>query len=55
VKEQIRRVVITIVLSVVGTIIIALHHKALVGLRVSEEVERFRSRRERTRRVGYHG
>jgi Amt family ammonium transporter len=39
VKEQLKAVAITIVLSVIGTIIIAYITKLLVGLRPSEEVE----------------
>jgi len=39
VMEQVKAVVITIVLSVVGTVVIAYITKALVGLRPSEEVE----------------
>ena len=37
--EQLKAVVITILLSVIGTVIITLIVKALVGLRPTEEVE----------------
>jgi ammonium transporter, Amt family len=39
VMEQVKAVVITIILSVIGTIIIAYITKLLVGLRPTEEVE----------------
>jgi Amt family ammonium transporter len=39
VKEQLKAVVITIVLSVVGTVLIAYVTKVLVGLRPTEEIE----------------
>jgi Amt family ammonium transporter len=39
VKEQLKAVVITIILSVVGTVVIAYITKVLVGLRPTEEVE----------------
>jgi Amt family ammonium transporter len=39
VKEQLKAVVITIILSVVGTVIIAYITKVLVGLRPTEEIE----------------
>jgi Amt family ammonium transporter len=39
VKEQLKAVAITIVLSVIGTVVIAFITKLLVGLRPTEEVE----------------
>jgi Amt family ammonium transporter len=39
VLEQVKAVIVTIILSVIGTVIIAYITKALVGLRPSEEVE----------------
>jgi Amt family ammonium transporter len=53
--EQIKAVVITILLSVIGTIVIALITKALVGLRVSEEVEEIGLDESEHGEVGYHG
>ena len=53
--EQLKAVVITIVLSVVGTIIIAYITKMLVGLRPSEEVEVSGLDENEHGEVGYHG
>jgi ammonium transporter, Amt family len=55
VKEQLKAVVITIILSVVGTVVIAMITKVLVGLRVSEEVERAGLDESEHGEVGYHG
>ena len=55
VKEQLKAVVVTIILSVVGTIVIAYITKMLVGLRVSEEVERAGLDEAEHGEVGYHG
>jgi len=55
VMEQIKAVAITIVLSVVGTIVIAYITKMLVGLRVSEEVEEAGLDESEHGEVGYHG
>jgi Amt family ammonium transporter len=55
VKEQLKAVVITIVLSVIGTIVIAYITKLLVGLRVSEEVEIAGLDESEHGEVGYHG
>jgi Amt family ammonium transporter len=55
VKEQVKAVVITIVLSVIGTIVIALITKMLVGLRVSDEVEEVGLDESEHGEVGYHG
>ena len=55
VKEQLKAVAITIVLSVIGTIVIAYITKMLVGLRVSEEVERAGLDEAEHGEVGYHG
>ena len=52
--EQLKAVVITIILSVVGTIVIAYITKLLVGLRPTEEVEIAGLDEIRTRRMGYH-
>ncbi len=54
VMEQVKAVVITIILSVVGTIIIALITKALVGLRVSDEVEEVGLDESEHGEIGYH-
>jgi ammonium transporter, Amt family len=53
--EQLKVVGITIVLSVVGTIVIAYITKVLVGLRVSEEVEEAGLDESEHGEVGYHG
>src|SRR5487761_1931965 len=55
VKEQLKAVAITIVLSVVGTIVIAYITKLLVGLRVSEEVEITGLDESEHGEIGYHG
>jgi Amt family ammonium transporter len=55
VKEQLKAVVITIILSVIGTIVIAYITKLLVGLRVSEEVEIAGLDESEHGEVGYHG
>ena len=55
VKEQIKAVVITIILSVVGTLVIAFITKLLVGLRVSDEVEEVGLDESEHGEVGYHG
>jgi Amt family ammonium transporter len=52
--EQLKAVGITIVLSVVGTIIIAYITKALVGLRPTEEVEISGLDENEHGEVGYH-
>jgi Amt family ammonium transporter len=54
VKEQIKAVVITIILSVVGTVVIAYITKALVGLRPPEEVEIAGLDENEHGEVGYH-
>jgi Amt family ammonium transporter len=53
--EQLKAVGVTIVLSVVGTIIIAYITKALVGLRPTEEVEISGLDENEHGEVGYHG
>jgi Amt family ammonium transporter len=53
--EQVKAVVITILLSVIGTVVIALITKALVGLRVSDEVEEIGLDESEHGEVGYHG
>ncbi|MBW8863986.1 MAG: ammonium transporter, partial [Verrucomicrobia bacterium] len=53
--EQCKAVGITIVLSVVGTIVIAFITKLLVGLRPSEEVEEIGLDESEHGEVGYHG
>jgi Amt family ammonium transporter len=55
VKEQLKAVVITILLSVIGTLVIAFITKMLVGLRVSEEVEEIGLDESEHGEVGYHG
>jgi Amt family ammonium transporter len=55
VKEQLKAVAITIVLSVVGTLVIAYITKLLVGLRPSEEVEMTGLDESEHGEVGYHG
>ena len=55
VKEQLKAVVITIVLSVIGTIVIAFITKLLVGLRPTEEVEMSGLDESEHGEVGYHG
>ncbi len=55
VLEQLKVVGITIVLSVVGTIVIAYITKVLVGLRPSEEVEEAGLDESEHGEVGYHG
>jgi Amt family ammonium transporter len=54
VLEQLKAVVITIILSVVGTIIIAYITKLLVGLRPTEEVEVIGLDESEHGEVGYH-
>ena len=54
VKEQLKAVVITIILSVVGTIVIAYITKLLVGLRPSEEVEMTGLDESEHGELGYH-
>jgi Amt family ammonium transporter len=53
--EQCKAVGITIVLSVVGTVVIAYITKVLVGLRPSEEVEEAGLDESEHGEVGYHG
>jgi Amt family ammonium transporter len=53
--EQLKAVGITIVLSVLGTVVIAYITKLLVGLRVSEEVEEVGLDESEHGEVGYHG
>jgi Amt family ammonium transporter len=53
--EQCKAVVVTIVLSVVGTIVIAYITKMLVGLRPTEEVEVAGLDENEHGEVGYHG
>jgi len=55
VKEQIKAVVITIVLSVVATVVIAYITKLLVGLRPTEEVEITGLDESEHGELGYHG
>jgi Amt family ammonium transporter len=55
VKEQLKAVVITIVLSVVATVVIAYITKLLVGLRPTEEVEISGLDENEHGEVGYHG
>src|ERR1022692_2454824 len=54
VKEQIKAVIITIILSVVGTIVIAYITKILVGLRPTEEVEVTGLDESEHGELGYH-
>jgi Amt family ammonium transporter len=54
VKEQLKAVGITIVLSVIGTVIIAYITKLLVGLRPTEEVEMAGLDESEHGEVGYH-
>jgi len=54
VLEQIKAVLITIVLSVVGTVIIAYVTKLLVGLRPTEEVEVTGLDESEHGELGYH-
>ena len=54
VKEQLKAVAITIVLSVVGTIVIAYITKLLVGLRPTEEVEMTGLDESEHGELGYH-
>ena len=54
VKEQLKAVAITIVLSVVGTVIIAYVTKLLVGLRPTEEVEMTGLDESEHGELGYH-
>jgi len=54
VKEQLKAVAITIVLSVIGTVIIAYITKVLVGLRPTEEVEIAGLDEAEHGEVGYH-
>lgn len=53
--EQLKAVAITLVLSVVGTVIIAFIVKAVVGLRPTEEVERMGLDLAEHGEEGYHG
>jgi Amt family ammonium transporter len=53
--EQLKAVGITIVLSVIGTLVIALIVKLLVGLRVSDEVEEIGLDESEHGEIGYHG
>ncbi len=55
VMEQIKAMVITIVLSIVGTVVIAFITKAIVGLRVDEEVETLGLDLAEHGEEGYHG
>jgi Amt family ammonium transporter len=55
VKEQLKAVVITIVLSVVATVVIAYITKLLVGLRPTEEVEMTGLDESEHGELGYHG
>ena len=55
VKEQFKAVVITIVLSVVATVVIAYITKLLVGLRPTEEVEITGLDESEHGELGYHG
>ena len=55
VKEQLKAVVITIVLSVVATVVIAYITKLLVGLRPTEEVEVTGLDESEHGELGYHG
>ena len=55
VKEQLKAVVITIVLSVVATVVIAYITKLLVGLRSTEEVEITGLDESEHGELGYHG
>ena len=54
-KEQLKAVVITIVLSVVATVVIAYITKLLVGLRPTEEVEMTGLDESEHGELGYHG
>jgi Amt family ammonium transporter len=54
VKEQLKAVVITIVLSVVATVVIAYITKLLVGLRPTEEVEMVGLDESEHGELGYH-
>jgi len=54
VKEQLKAVAITIVLSVIGTIVIAYVTKILVGLRPTEEVEMTGLDESEHGELGYH-
>jgi Amt family ammonium transporter len=54
VKEQLKAVAVTIVLSVIGTIIIAYITKLLVGLRPTEEVEMTGLDESEHGELGYH-
>ena len=54
VKEQIKAVIITIILSVIGTIVIAYITKMLVGLRPTEEVEISGLDENEHGELGYH-
>ncbi|HEY6167379.1 MAG TPA: ammonium transporter [Verrucomicrobiae bacterium] len=53
--EQIKAVVITLILAVVGTVVIAMITKAVVGLRPSEEVETLGLDLSEHGEEGYHG
>ena len=52
--EQFKAVAITLVLSVVGTVVIAFIVKAVVGLRPTEEVERMGLDLAEHGEEGYH-
>ena len=54
VMEQVKAVVVTIILSVVGTVIIAYITKVLVGLRPTEEVEMTGLDESEHGELGYH-
>ena len=53
--EQFKAVGITIALAVVGTAILAFVVKLIIGLRVSEEVERAGLDESEHGEAGYHG
>ena len=55
VVEQLKAMALTIVLSVVGTVIIAYIVKAVIGLRPTEEVERMGLDVSEHGEEGYHG
>jgi Amt family ammonium transporter len=54
VMEQVKAVIITIILSVVGTVVIAYITKVLVGLRPTEEVEITGLDESEHGELGYH-
>ena len=53
--EQVKAIVVTLLLAVVGTAILALVVKAIVGLRASEEVETIGLDLAEHGEEGYHG